>query len=213
MTPAEYHAVQVPPVLMPMLRQWMRTHCGRQYEEPRPFRVGPENTLIWVDDERRKYEQIALRREFAEHRQQRAIKPYAALTDAELQQAAEIIDRSAVATTEQIQRITTPTRFPSIQSFRQTRCRVPGSEKDFGATHRENDSPAPDEPGDAWTVAVVNETGDVYAECRRTGEVILLGQVSANDGYTDAEQRFHGWEQSTNGRNLSWFAERCQQPS
>lgn len=214
MTHPEYHAVRLPPVLAPMLRQWMRTNCGRQYEEPRPFRLSLDNVLVWIDEERRQYAAIALRPEFQEYRGQRALKPYQALSDADLREAAAVIaGQPPKATYEQIRQLTTPTRFPSALAFRQTRCSTPGSEKDFGATHRETDSPAPDEQVDAWTVTVVNETGDVYAECRRNGEVILLGQVSADDGYADADQRFRGWETPTTGQNLKWFAQRCETPS
>ena len=210
MVTPEYYAVRLPPVLLPLLRQWMRTNCGRDYEEPRAYRLDFENHVVWLDEERQAYESIASRNEFQEVAAQRWLKPYAALSEDDKQAANHIIaNPQTKASIDEIRKLTTALRFSNAQAFRQARTGTPGSEQDFGATNRANDTTTPDEQEDAWTVTVVNETGDVYAECRRNGEIMLLGTVAADDGYADAEQRFEDWEHSTNGRNLSWFTERC----
>ena len=205
-----YYAIQLPPVLLPMLRQWMRTHCGQDYQEPHAFQVGTDGDIRWEDDETTAFESISSHPEFTNVSLQRSLKPYRSLSQAELDTARNLLSNpSRNATDDEIRTLTTPVRFPDAKAFRDARTGTPGSEKDFGATHREHDTAAPDEQVDSWTVAVVNETGDVYAECRRTGEIILLGRVSANDGYADADHRFQGWEQSTKGRTLDWFTKRC----
>ena len=211
MATPEYYAVRLPPVLLPLLRQWMSTNCGRDYEEPRAWRMDQECHVIWLDEERNAYESIALRNEFQEVATQRWLKPYAALTDDDMQAANQLIaNPQTKASIDEIQRLTTALRFSDAPAFRQARTGTPGSEQDFGVIHRETDTTAPEEQEDAWTVTVINETGDVYAECRRTGEVILLGKVVADDGYADAEQRFKNWEYALGGRTLSWFADRCK---
>ena len=208
----QYYAIHLPPVLLPMLRQWMRTNCGRDYEEPRAWRVDPENHVVWLDEEHRAYQSVALREEFQAAASQRCLKPYAALSEDDIKTANNLVaNPQRKASTDEIQQLTTALRFQTAQTFRQARTGITGSEKDFGATHHETDTTSPDEQADAWTVTVVNETGDVYAECRRNGEIILLGQVTANDGYADADQRFTDWEYSLGGRNLTWFTERCNQ--
>ena len=205
-----YYAVRLPPVLLPMLRQWMRTHCGRDYREPRGFQLENDDHITWDHDEQTGFTSIAERLEFKNQSRQRRLKPYPSLAKHELETARQLLsDPSKPATNEEIRALTTPVRFTDVRAFRNARTGIPGSEKDFGVTHREHDTTAPDEQVDAWTVAVVNETGDVYAQCRRTAEVVLLGSVSANDGYADADQRFQGWENSTNGRTLTWFTQRC----
>ena len=201
--PQNHYAVK-----LPMLRQWMRTHCGNEYEEPLPVSVDDDGNPCWHDDPIPRYRALASRPEFKDASMQLALKPYAALSPEEGQAAMNLINSPGVtASLNDIRRLTSPRRFRSASEFRPARTAKPGGEKDFGAIHRETVEYT--EEADAWTVTVVNDTGDVYAESRRTGNVLLLGQVMADDGYTDADQRFSGREQFRNGLPLAWFAERC----
>ena len=172
--PPNHYAVKLPPVLLPMLRQWLRTHCGNEYEEPRPVSVDEGGNPYWHDDPIPGYRALASRPEFRDASLQRALKPYAALSAEERQAAMNLVNSPGVpASLSDIRRFTTPHRFRSASEFRPARTVKPGGEKDFGAVHRETVEYT--EEADAWTVTVVNDTGDVYVESQRTGEVLLLG--------------------------------------
>ena len=85
-------------------------------------------------------------------------------------------------------------------------------ESDFGMDHRMHDR---GQQCCRWRVSVIATTGDTYAVtdcgCGATPAVALLGSVSPDPLYLDAEQRFAGWADST-GRPLRWFRERLARP-
>ena len=101
--------------------------------------------------------------------------------------------------------------WDTLTEFYAARGGLRSAEADYGAR---NDGLAHMGRYCPWRVSVVASTGDLYAaaacSCGQHPRILLLGGVEPDPQYSDADERFAGWESEPRG--LDWFWSRAAAP-